>query len=642
MRRIHALFVSLLLLASVLPAAAPAVVVTAPRPPLIIVGNPPAGHSVAPYTDYTVYFLVADDYGVTTGSGRIAAYYRINGGEWKEAYLKTTAENPVVASLRARFYGESQNFYVFYRRFTIPGLPPGSRVEFRVEATDVEGHTSYSPVYTYYVVNPQSPRVLVVDPSVDAVGFLPYLDSIEGQLNVSRDYYHYNLSDVEAVAGPLGRVKGDLFTVHRWELLAGEYNISVVSPSELRKALEDFEPQVVILSNLWLPEWGLSGEDMKALHDYLHLNGAGLIVTSGTLLDSTNPQHIGTPGNISVASMLRMEPLQLALAVRKALNVSDVPLMVMNVNTGYPLTLSRKGPFDGGRLEVNVSTTVGWQYYLPAQARGIADRSVELFIRENGRAVREMEEAVANLTGARFNFSMTFAMAGALANMEVVDGGVLVTYGGLSATLPLEGKLLERVRLLHALRKRYPVILARTDDYSAAILASDGDYRAVYSSLELEAGGETEFGILRDLVDWAMKPSPQMPEVVVLSNDIDWNIKGRLLASQLQALGFTVTRVTAEDIESRRDAKVVLILGGPDAYDGVGDYVRQVLSAGEQEAVRTGRRGVFAKTDVWSGGQVVIVLAGRDRWGTGEKIKAYMEGVDFGYAELLAGFAALI
>ncbi|CAD5245041.1 hypothetical protein [Thermococcus camini] len=640
-----ALFTTLLLLVLALPVASPTVIVTAPQPPIVIVGNPPEGSVVAPYTEYTIYFLVADDYGVTTGPGKIEAYYRINDGEWKEAYLRTTAENPVVASLRARFYGESQNFYVFYRRFTIPGLPAGSRVEFKIKVTDVENHVSFSPVYTYYVVNPEGPRVLIVDPSVEALAFERSFDWVTAQVNASRAFYHYNLSDFEAVLRSLNRGAGQFLVEHHWEFLARDYNISIVSPDELPEALEKFQPQVVVLSNLWVPDWGLDSEEMNALEDYLRSTHAGLIVTAGTLLDSTNPQHIGSPGNVSVASMLRMEHLQLAMAIKDALNMSDVPVMTMNVNTGYPLVFMKQGPFDGGQVSLNVSTVVGWQCLLSETQLGIAKRSLAKFANENGLRLRQAEGAVEGLTGQKFNFSaaVSLLLPEVLTGVSVSDSGVAFEHNGTVMELSFERKFLERMRLLHAVGGRYPVLLARTSDYSGAILASDGDYRATYVSFELEAGGKDEFNVLKGLINWSISyAEPEKPEVILLANDIDWSIKGRLLASQLEALGFSVKRVTADEFDSHKGAEVVVILGGPDAYGGVGAYVRQVLSTEEQNAVRTGKAGMFIRTGVWRSGQVVIVLAGDDRWGTGDKITAYMEGVDFDYAEMLTGVAASI
>ncbi|WP_297464288.1 hypothetical protein [Thermococcus sp.] len=637
MGKLTAVLVSLLLLVALLPAVGSAIIVAEPKPPLIIVGNFPDGLAVKPNSEYTVYFMVADDYGVDINGG-IHAYYRLNGGRWREAFLKKPPENPIIQSIRARFYGETQDFYVFYRRFTIPGAEAGTRVDFFVEATDVENHTSRSPVYTYYVINPSGKRVLVVDPSVEAISLLRSLASVELQLKASRERYHYNLSDVEDKIKPLERGAGSMIAEHHWEFLAEHYDLRIVPPRELPALLEEFRPEAVVLSNLWVPCWGLNGGETGALNDYLHSTGAGLIVTAGTLLDSTNPGHIGTPGNVSVASMLRMEPLQLAMVIRGALNMSDVPVAIPNVSTGYPFLLP-----EGKRLEINVSTAVGWQYVLPESALGIARRSLLRFSDEHPKRLLLMEEVIGNLTGRSFNISaaVSLTLQEIVAKASILDSSVTVEWGGKRTEFKPERGYLEKLRFLLAVRDRYPRLLARTVDYSGAVLTGDGDYRSAYVSLELEAGGKEEFDVLKKLVDWSMTHTqPETPEVVILANDIDWGIKGKLLQGQLEALGLKARRVTADEFETYKDSRIIVILGGPDAYDGVGTYVRQVLSLKEQNAVRSSERGIFVKADVWGSGQVVIVLAGKDRWKTGTKVSAYMEGLDSGYAELLTGFVA--
>jgi len=648
MDKLKAVFAILLLFGMLPPPASSAVIVSELRPPIIIVGNIPKDFVVGPYEEFTVYFYIADDFGVTVGNGKVEAYYRIDDGDWKPAYVRTAAagENwSLYQSIIHRFYGESQNFYVFYRKINLPGAPPGSRIEFKIAVTDVEGHTSYSPVYSYYVANPGGPKVLIVDPSVEVMAFEKSLDSLMTQFNVSRSFYHYNLSDFEAVAEPLTKLKPWMFAEHHWEGLAKYYNIKIVSPDELSDALQSFQPQAVILSNLWLPEWGLSEDQISTLEDYLETHHAGLVVTSGTMFDATNPQHIGSADEPGLAKLLGLDPLIIADAAKGELNLTQASAMVPFISTGYSLVLSEKGPFNGGTVAVNTYSTVGWQYVLSSTHFGIAKRSVSRFASENGLRMREMGESIKNLTGVQFNFSLSASMVlpEVLASMEVTDKGVVMSHNGMVAEIPVERKLLERVRLLHALKGYAPMLLARTSDYSGGILATEGDYRAVYSSVELEAGSAEELSVLKELVDWTLNYKPvQMPEVVILANDIDWGIKGNLLAAQLGAFGLSVRHVTADDFEAYRDSRIIIILGGPDAYDGVGGYVRQVLSPGEQSAVRNGERGMFVKTNVWAEGQVVVVLAGQDRWGTGGKTRDYMNGLDQLYLRILATFTVSV
>ncbi|NJE85227.1 hypothetical protein E3E23_05230 [Thermococcus sp. CX2] len=610
-------------------------------------GNVPEGFVIEPSETYTVYFYIAEDFGIKN----ITAYYRINGGGWKPAYVKTAAagENwTIYQSIIDRFYGESQNFYVFYRKFNLPAGAPGTKIEFKIEVTDVEGHVSVSPVYAYYVVNPFGPKILIVDPSVETMAFERSLSSLIEQFNSSREFYHYNLSDYEAIAEPLTKISPWMLSEHHWEMLSEDYNIRIVSPGELIEALGEFKPEVIILSNLWLPEWGLSADEMVALEGYLKANHAGLIVTHGSLLDASNPQHIGSLESWeepSLAKMVGLELLPIAESARKVFNLTDVPAVIPYISTGYFLVLSRDGPFAGGKLETNVYSAAGWQYVLPSLQFGVAKRSVMRFANENGLRMREMGQSMANLTGLTFNFSFAASMplAEILTGMSLSDDGISLGFGDSSVNLTLERPVLERIRLLHAVRKYLPALLAYTEDYSGGILVREGEYRAVYTSLELEAGGDAEFSVLKELINWTMDYQPLLtPEVVVLANDIDWDIRGDLLASQLETLGLSVKRVTANEFEAYKESPIVVILGGPEAYDGVGSYVQQALSLEEQNAIIDGEAGMFIKTDVWVEGQVVIVLAGQDRWGTSRKIKAYLEGLDPAYAELLAEFSAAV
>ncbi|WP_234394441.1 hypothetical protein [Thermococcus piezophilus] len=170
------------------------------------------------------------------------------GGGWKPAYVKTAAgENwTIYQSIIDRFYDESQNFYVFYRKFNLPAGAPGTKIEFKIEVIDVEGHVSVRPVYAYYVVNPFGPKIIIVDPSVETMAFERSLPSLIEQFNSSSEFYHNNLSDYEAIAEPLTKISPWMLSEHHWEMLSEDYNIRIVSPGELIEALCEFKPEVII------------------------------------------------------------------------------------------------------------------------------------------------------------------------------------------------------------------------------------------------------------------------------------------------------------------------------------------------------------------------------------------------------------
>lgn len=106
--------------------------------------------------------------------------------------------------------------------------------------------------------------------------------------------------------------------------------------------------------------------------------------------------------------------------------------------------------------------------------------------------------------------------------------------------------------------------------------------RATYTSTAQRShdGGATE--------------APAKPGIVLLANDIDYAL--------------------AQEFDARKEEKFIVILGGPDAYDGVGEKVRKALAAEEQNHLREkGNRKMYVKTNVWRKGQVVYIIAGSDR-----------------------------
>ena len=105
------------------------------------------------------------------------------------------------------------------------------------------------------------------------------------------------------------------------------------------------------------------------------------------------------------------------------------------------------------------------------------------------------------------------------------------------------------------------------------------------------------------------------PRIVVLANDIDYDLAGDFFGF-LDNKGLEIIRATADNFEEYKTESFIIILGGPDAYDGVGSIVGEILSEYENDDVRkAGARRMFVKTDPWElkPGQRVIILAGSDR-----------------------------
>jgi len=111
----------------------------------------------------------------------------------------------------------------------------------------------------------------------------------------------------------------------------------------------------------------------------------------------------------------------------------------------------------------------------------------------------------------------------------------------------------------------------------------------------------------------AQTQAPSKPKIVVLANSIDY-ANAQDFFGFLGNRGIEVVHSTASEFESYKSEKFVVILGGPDAPEGVGDIVSEVLGESEEEAIReSGSRKMYSKTNVWGQGQRVFVIAGSGR-----------------------------
>ncbi len=67
------------------------------------------------------------------------------------------------------------------------------------------------------------------------------------------------------------------------------------------------------------------------------------------------------------------------------------------------------------------------------------------------------------------------------------------------------------------------------------------------------------------------------PRVVVLANSVDYEL-GSEFFRFLGNKGIDVVHVSATDFEQYKQEKFVVILGGHEAYEGVGDIVKGILT----------------------------------------------------------------
>ncbi|WP_456321656.1 hypothetical protein [Palaeococcus sp. (in: euryarchaeotes)] len=672
------MLISLILMLSLLGASTikGAVFIQNPGPPIVVLGNPyPKYLSVAPNETFSAYFYVVEDLDIAEMKG----YYRVNGGEWinRKILQATVNENPdVYNSLFGRFTTGNITLRTFFGKITIPPQPAGSKVEFKIVVKDVEGHVTESQHGIYFTSNPEGKKVLIVDPNVKTRTNLLNLNNISEMLNLTKEHYPYDMSDLEKIVEDLKPMENYslLFPEHHWELLGEKYNIGIVGPDELEDALKDFKPKVVILSNLWLKEWELSQESIKSLLDYLRENNGGLIVTHGTLYDGmasmdgslrlVGTRHIGNFDNFdeSLASALGLYMLPVLEEAKNEalkegmLSIAGIPSIQSFVTSKGKLgmkdirIISSQSELDYSNK--GVYTDFGWQYLLPEKSLSFAEPR----IRSSKDSTKESLSMLSSLHKAKFGgstyqksiYALDFPLIDAVQKLNVMDDKMVIPVGTDEVELSGTQDVIEKVRLLKAINKNLVEISALSDDYMLSIITKDekarGDgIRSAYVSFNIEAGGEKEFNVLSDLVEWtsnfkAIQTFAPIVQVTLLSNDIDWAIKGTELKGKLESMGAMVTRVSASEFGSYKNSKLIVILGGPKAYDGVGDYVKQVLSEEEQQKIINGEQGIFIKRDVWRNGQIVIVIAGQGRTETGMKVSTYEKGIDEGYMDYLADF----
>lgn len=300
------------------------------------------------------------------------------------------------------------------------------------------------------------------------------------------------------------------------------------------------------------------------------------------------------------------------------------------------------------KIGQNGYTLFGWQFVLPSE---ILYRS-----RERWRSIKSESQEFLNKLSEyqkRIIGKSSLKYQERALNGELIDSISKLQFGekdftieilGNKKTIPAPKEILEKGRILKlAGELGLARAVAVSDDGRAGIVVRDEPYlecgiRTVYFSFEVEAGeDENSHKLLKNAVEWAssFEYKPALRSVVILANDIDWQLKGKTLAESLQKVGFQVIHVYAKDFDKYKTERLIIILGGPKAYDGVGEVVQEVLDEKEQEFVIEGKQRIFVKANVWTKPQLVIVIAGEDRYLTAGKIIEYLDSLDIDYYQLL-------
>jgi hypothetical protein len=104
-----------------------------------------------------------------------------------------------------------------------------------------------------------------------------------------------------------------------------------------------------------------------------------------------------------------------------------------------------------------------------------------------------------------------------------------------------------------------------------------------------------------------------IPRIVVLANSIDFALAPDFIEF-LKNRGFVVVLTSPADFDSCKEMELIVILGGPDAPEGVGEIVIEALNYCEEKAIRQpGARKMYLKNNLWAPNQKVAVIAGSNR-----------------------------
>lgn len=116
-----------------------------------------------------------------------------------------------------------------------------------------------------------------------------------------------------------------------------------------------------------------------------------------------------------------------------------------------------------------------------------------------------------------------------------------------------------------------------------------------------------------------LTPISAQQEVYVISNNIDVVAKP-ILEDYFRGFGLFPEFLAPEDIGQIKGAKLVVILGGPDALYGAGSLVSRYLDSLEINFIRQpGQRFTFIKSDPYGYADKVIIIAGSEREKTYEE-----------------------
>ncbi len=518
---------------------------------------------------YPEHFVLGDDesYTVTAiaidnkGLSYAKLLYSNNGADWVEA---STEINRLVQTEVVEFRTSLPK--IFEVKGTIPPHQAGTVVFYKFVVEDLDGNEFEGPMGLYFVVDDESSlKVMIVDPWVklwllkqNAKQFTETLSDM-AVYDVGAKWFGQLLEEAQKVK------KFNIVKRHYWERI-GNYNFIIVNPDEVEASLEEFKPNVIILSNLLLNEWVVPDELIR----YCRGSNAGLIATHGTIFDevvwtgNTREEatevgaraHVGdTPEayeNETVALLLGLilSPIveygrdQIAEFLCKSEDpYSQAIGRAIGTTPLHPSYVPFSGRFIveeqhevtqglGTEFEVEIPssvyterhrayTTLGWQYVFPSKLSSVTKEKV-VKIKEKVEPLYE-ELCEFGFTYAGHRSTAEDLMSGL--DLELLDSAEHLSIEDAKIKISIKGYELEfsgeRARLAIEFFKKYrpAKVVAVSDDYLAGVIVHDEWFRAdgvraVYISFEAESStSDSAWKLLSNSIEWSSKFEFKISEV---------------------------------------------------------------------------------------------------------------------------------
>ena len=109
----------------------------------------------------------------------------------------------------------------------------------------------------------------------------------------------------------------------------------------------------------------------------------------------------------------------------------------------------------------------------------------------------------------------------------------------------------------------------------------------------------------------------QTTQITVVANSIDKPLFS-LVENYLESNNFDIVYTTADKWEENKENSQILIIGGPDSPEGVGDIVQEFMTSNIEDKLREekGNYGLYVYKNKYSDNQEIDIVAGFDRYDT--------------------------